>query len=441
MLGIEPASIRSDPEFVALGAGNLLPEGTEPLAAIYAGHQFGSYVPQLGDGRAITLGEVEGFEWQLKGSGLTAFSRFADGRAVLRSTIREFLCSEALDALAIPTTRALSVVGSDEPVFREHRETAAVLTRLAPSHVRFGSFEVFHYRRWPELVRALADYVIENFYPELRDSPAPYLALLREVVARTARLVARWQAVGFAHGVMNTDNMSILGLTLDYGPYGFIDAYDPGFVCNHSDETGRYAFDRQPTIALWNCYALAEALGELVELAPAREALGTFEPLFRQAFLEELRAKLGLETAQDDDAILLGDLLQAMELDRADYTNTWRALATVTLEPGESAEAFASNFTDRERIDAWLGRYRARLVREGSVDAARRPRMDRVNPKYVLRNYLAQTAIEAAQRKDFGEIARLLHVLRNPYDEWPQYAAYSQPPPEWARHISVSCSS
>lgn len=440
LVGLDPLYAAGDPQFLAIAAGNALPHGAQPIATMYAGHQFGSYVPQLGDGRAILLGEVAGLEWQLKGAGLTAFSRWADGRAVLRSTLREFLCSEAMDALGIPTTRALCVVGSDETVYREQPETAAVLTRLAPSHLRFGSFEAFHYRGRVDLVRTLADYTIERFYLELRDTDAeqPYLALLREVVARTARLVAKWQAVGFAHGVMNTDNMSVLGLTIDYGPYGFLDAYKPHFICNHSDELGRYAFDRQPTIALWNCYAFAESLGSLLEVDAARAVLERFEGIFQDAYLAELRAKLGLLTSEDDDAMLLGDLFESMDLDDADYTNAWRALSTVTRN-GDGT--FASWFSDRERIGAWLARYRARLEREGSVDAERRARMNAVNPKYVLRNYLVQTAIEAAQRKDFSEVQRLLAVLRRPFSEQPEHEAYAAAPPDWGRHIKVSCSS
>jgi uncharacterized protein YdiU (UPF0061 family) len=440
LVGVDPATAETDPEFLAVAAGNALPPGAQPIAAVYAGHQFGAWVPQLGDGRAITLGEVNGYEWQLKGAGLTAFSRFADGRAVLRSAIREFLCSEAMDALGIPTTRALCVAGSDEAVYRERAETAAVLTRLAPSHVRFGTFEFFHYRGRADLVKQLADYVIDRFYPELRESDPsqPYLALLREIVARTARLMAQWQAVGFAHGVMNTDNMSILGLTIDYGPYGFLDTYKPGFICNHTDETGRYAFDRQPTIALWNCYALAEAMSSLIQLEPAQATLEGFEPVLRDAYLGALRAKLGVRTEEDDDALLLGDLLEAMDLDDCDYTRTWRTLATVTQTEDTG---FSGWFSDSERIAAWLERYRARLQREGSIDAERRAQMNRVNPKYVLRNYLAQTAIEHAERKDFAEVRRLLAVLRRPFDEQTEHEAYAEPPPEWGRHLVVSCSS
>ncbi len=440
LVDVDPATAAEDPGFLAVAAGNELPPGAQPIATIYAGHQFGAWVPQLGDGRAITLGEKSGYEWQLKGAGLTAFSRFADGRAVLRSTIREFLCSEAMDALGIPTTRALCVVGSDEPVYRERAETAAVLTRLARSHVRFGHFEVFHYRGRTDLVKRLADYLLERYYPELSETGAaqPYLALLSEIVARTARLMAKWQAVGFAHGVMNTDNMSILGLTIDYGPYGFLDTYKPGFICNHTDEMGRYAFDRQPTIALWNCYALAEAMSSVLELEPAKAILEGFEPIFRDAYLGELRSKLGLRTLEDDDALLLGDLMEAMDLDDSDYSRTWRSLASVTQT--EDVE-FSGWFMDRERIAAWLERYRARLAREGSVDVERRARMNAANPKFVLRNYLAQTAIEKAEQKDFSEVRRLLAVLRRPFDEQPEHEAYATPPPEWGRHLVVSCSS
>lgn len=438
LIGVDPVAAAQDPDFLAVAAGNSLPPGAQPIATIYAGHQFGAWVPQLGDGRAITLGEINGYEWQLKGAGLTAFSRWADGRAVLRSTVREFLCSEAMHALGIPTTRGLCVVGSDEPVYRERAETAAVLSRLAPSHVRFGTFEVFHYRARTDLVKRLADYLLERYYAELRDAEQPYVALLREIVARTARLIAKWQAVGFAHGVMNTDNMSVLGLTIDYGPYGFLDTYEPGFICNHTDETGRYAFDRQPTIALWNCYALAEAMSSLLELEPAKAALESFEPIFREAYLDELRAKLGLQTVQEDDALLLGDLLEAMDLDDSDYSRTWRSLSAVT----ETEDVtFSGWFKDRERIGAWLERYRARLAREGSVDAERRARMNAVNPKFVLRNYLAQTAIEKAEQKDFSEVRRLLAVLRRPFDEQPEHEGYAEPPPDWGRHLVVSCSS
>jgi uncharacterized protein YdiU (UPF0061 family) len=436
LIGLDPAEAEK-PLFTLLAAGNAIFGGQPPSAAIYAGHQFGYFVPQLGDGRAISLGEVENpagerWEWQLKGAGMTAFSRFADGRAVLRSTIREYLCSEAMHYLGIPTTRALAIAGSPFPVFREQPETAAVLSRLAPSFVRFGSFELFHSRGQDAHVKTLADHTIARFYPELAtlEPGAKYAAFLRETVARTARLVALWQAFGFAHGVLNTDNMSILGLTLDYGPFGFMEAYEPGFICNHTDEGGRYAFDQQPGIGLWNCHVLARALCALVESPDAQAALAAYEPIYREHFLALMRAKLGLATAEAGDAELIGAFLGILEASGADYTLSFRRLASLESSPASGAAA-----------EAWLVRYRERLSREGLDAAARRAAMDRVNPKYVLRNYLAQQAIEAAERGDFSEIARLHALLRAPFDEQPENEAYAQPAPEWAKTLSVSCSS
>ncbi|RPH61039.1 MAG: YdiU family protein, partial [Burkholderiales bacterium] len=267
LLGLDPARI-AGPEFVEVFAGNRIPRGAEPLAAVYSGHQFGVWAGQLGDGRALLLGEVArpagNWEVQLKGSGRTPYSRGADGRAVLRSSIREFLCSEAMAALGIPTTRALAIVAADEPVFRETVETAAVVTRLSPSFVRFGSFEHFYAANRMDSLRQLADHVIGKFWPALAGEPNPWLALLREAMQRTARLVARWQAVGFCHGVMNTDNMSVLGLTIDYGPFGFLDGFDFDHVCNHSDHGGRYSYAMQPRIAEWNCWCLGQALMPLI---------------------------------------------------------------------------------------------------------------------------------------------------------------------------------
>jgi hypothetical protein len=436
LVGLDPAEAEK-PLFTLLAAGNAIFGGQPPSAAIYAGHQFGYFVPQLGDGRAISLGEVENsagerWEWQLKGAGMTAFSRFADGRAVLRSTIREYLCSEAMHHLGIPTTRALAIAGSALPVFREQPETAAVLSRLAPSFVRFGSFEVFHSRKQDAHVKTLADHTIARFHPALAalEPREKYAGFLRETVERTARLVALWQSVGFAHGVLNTDNMSILGLTLDYGPFGFMETYEPGFICNHTDEGGRYAFDQQPGIGLWNCYVLARALSSLVEKAEAQAALDAYEPAYRERFLALMRAKLGLETEEPEDAPLIAGLLDALEASGADYTLAFRRLASLE----RTAAAGAA-------WDAWLGRYRARLSREPRGDAARCAAMNRVNPKFVLRNYLAQQAIEAAERGDFGKIARLHAVLRAPFDEQPENEAYAQPAPESAKGLSVSCSS
>lgn len=438
----------ANPAFTLLAAGNATFRDRPPSAAIYAGHQFGVFVSQLGDGRALSLGEVENaagerWEWQLKGAGMTAFSRFADGRAVLRSTIREYLCSEAMHALGIPTTRALAIAGSALPVFREQPETAAVLTRLAPSFVRFGSFEVFHSRRQYDRVKMLADDTIARFFPALADL-APrekYARFLRAAVERTAELVARWQAVGFAHGVLNTDNMSILGLTLDYGPFGFMEAYDPRFICNHSDAEGRYAFDRQPGIGLWNCYVLASALSSLVERTDAQAALDAYEGLYQERFLALMREKLGLIEPEDGDAHLVAEFFSVLEASQADYTLAFRRLTSIERTPSAGDGELATFFAAREPWKAWLAQYRGRLARESQDDAARRAAMLRVNPKYILRNYLAQLAIEAAERGDFGEIARLHAVLRAPFDEQRENQAYAQPAPAWADTLSVSCSS
>ncbi|HEX8457362.1 MAG TPA: YdiU family protein [Pyrinomonadaceae bacterium] len=435
------------PEFVEYFGGVRALPGAEPLAMLYAGHQFGSYVPQLGDGRAILLGEVRGargakWDLHLKGAGQTPYSRGFDGRAVLRSTIREYLCGEAMHALGIPSSRALCIVGSDEPVRRERVETAAALVRMAESHVRFGTFEVFYYRRQPERVRELADYVIANHFPELVAAEDKYQQFLFEVVRRTARLIAGWQAVGFAHGVMNTDNMSILGFTLDYGPFGFLDDYRAGFICNHSDYSGRYAFDQQPAVGLWNVSRLAQALVGLLTIEEATGALEIYQPEFAAHYGELMRAKLGLTTDEDGDAELILNLLGLLEANGVDYTNFFRRLGNFKTETDAPHEELRDMFVEPIAFDAWAASYRARLHAEESADAARKERMDAANPKYVLRNYLAQNAIEAAtEQRDYTEIARLLEVLRAPYTEQPGRDAYAESPPDWGKRLAVSCSS
>jgi uncharacterized protein YdiU (UPF0061 family) len=445
LIGLDPQEAGRE-AFADIFCGNRLLPGFDPLAAVYAGHQFGVFVPQLGDGRAILLGEAAGaqgrWDLQLKGAGQTPYSRMGDGRAVLRSSIREYLCSEAMHALGIPTTRALAIVGSDQPVIRESVESAAVLTRMAPSHVRFGSFELFSSRRQHEHVRTLADYVIDRHYPHLREAPQPHLELLREVIRRTAQLIAQWQAVGFCHGVMNTDNMSILGLTIDYGPFGFIEGFDWGHVCNHSDDGGRYAYNMQPRIAHWNLYCLAQALLPLIEVEEAEAALGEYELQFDEQYLQRMRAKLGLAAEEAGDASLLQDLLQLLHDNRADYTAFFRRLGNFDCAPDAANAPLRDLFVERDAFSAWAGRYRVRLAMEAGADAGRKQRMDRVNPKYVLRNYLAETAIrKAADARDYGEIERLMRVLSHPYDEQEPMQAYAEPSPEWAANLSVSCSS
>ncbi len=434
------------PEFAGIFGGSMLPPGMDPLAMLYSGHQFGIYVPQLGDGRAILLGEVrnergERWDLQLKGAGLTPFSRDGDGRAVLRSTIREYLCSEAMHGLGIPTTRALCIVGSDEKVYREQIETGAILVRMAPSHVRFGTFETFYYRKQHEQLKVLADYVIVNHYPHLMEVTDKYSRFFDEVVERTAKLIAQWQAVGWAHGVMNTDNLSILGITLDYGPFGFIDDYDPGFICNHSDHNGRYAFNQQPYVGLWNLSCLAQALLPIVPKDELKAGLDRYTPIHQERYLGLMRLKLGLDSARTEDESLVTDLLSLMAQSRADYTKVFRTLGHFHSRSGEQNEILRDYFVDRGGFDCWAARYCARLRENTNTNAERRERMNLVNPKYVLRNYLAQTAIEKAQQKDFSEIDRLLTLLQNPYSDQPGMDAYASLPPNWGKHLAVSCSS
>ena len=436
------------PTFTDYFSGNRLLPGSDPLAMLYAGHQFGHYVPRLGDGRAILLGEVrnrQGTKWDLhlKGAGQTPYSRDGDGRAVLRSTIREYLGSEAMHGLGIPTTRGLCIVGSDDEVLREEGvESAAMLVRLAPSHVRFGSFEVFYYRRQYEHLARLADYVIDGHFPHLAGAADRHVRFLSEVVVRTAHLMAKWQAVGFAHGVMNTDNMSIVGVTLDYGPFGFLDDYNPGFICNHSDHGGRYAFHRQPDIGHWNVHALAQALLPLMTEEQAKEALAAYEPALVSHYTDLMRQKLGLVEWRPEDGDLLTGLLEIMQAGHVDYTNAFRALGDFRAAPDEKHAPVRDLFLDRAAFDVWAARYRERLRADGSLDADRKQRMSRVNPKYVLRNYLVQLAIaHATEKKDFSEIGRLLDLLRNPFAERPDMETYAAPPPDWGKRIIVSCSS
>jgi len=448
-----PEDAAAQPGFAEWFAGNLTRElsgDALPLASVYSGHQFGVWAGQLGDGRALLLGEAQGpagpQEIQLKGSGLTPYSRMGDGRAVLRSSIREFLCSEAMHHLGIPTTRALCVIGSDAPVRREEIETAAVVTRVAPSFVRFGHFEHWFSNDRPDRVKQLADHVIDRLYPACRQTAQPYLALLAEVVERTAVMIAHWQSVGFCHGVMNTDNMSILGLTIDYGPYGFLDGFDANHICNHTDSRGRYAYKNQPQVAYWNLFCLAQALLPLLgegeaAVEAAQGALETYRTHFAGALDRMMRAKLGLATVRDGDDALVNRLFDVMQANHADFTLTFRHLAGVRREGTQGDAPVRDLFIDRAAIDGWLAEYRARLAHETRDDAARKIAMNRVNPKYVLRNHLAETAIRQANEKDFSEVARLLDVLRHPFDEQPDSEAYAALPPSWASSLEVSCSS
>jgi uncharacterized protein YdiU (UPF0061 family) len=446
LIGLTPAQVADSLDVLI---GNATPERALPLAAVYSGHQFGVWAGQLGDGRAILFGDVataDGpMELQWKGAGLTPYSRMGDGRAVLRSSIREFLCSEAMHALGIPTSRALSVAGSDQGVMRETVETSAVVVRMAPTFVRFGSFEHWSHRNRLDELKALADYVIARFYPALLAEENPYQAFLAEVTRRTARLMAQWQAVGFMHGVMNTDNMSILGLTLDYGPFGFMEAFDADHICNHTDQQGRYAYSNQPQVGHWNCYALGQALLPLIgEVEAAQEALDVYQPAFAAKMDELLHAKLGLSVLDqhsDGDRALFDTMFALMQANGVDFTLFFRRLSGIRAADASGNEPLRDLFIDRPAFDAWALQYRARLQAESSEDASRQLAMDRVNPKYVLRNYLAQVAIEKAQNKDFTGVERLLSVLQRPYDEQPEHEHYAALPPDWASHLEVSCSS
>ncbi|MEE1921776.1 YdiU family protein [Pseudomonas sp. 148P] len=443
LLDLEPTEAYS-PVFAELFSGHKLWSEADPRAMVYSGHQFGSYNPRLGDGRGLLLGEVrndagESWDLHLKGAGQTPYSRMGDGRAVLRSSIREFLASEALHALGIPSSRALCVIGSSTPVWRETRESAAMLLRLAPSHIRFGHFEYFYYTRQPEQQRLLVDHVLDLHYPNCRADDEPYLAMFRTIVERNAELIGKWQAYGFCHGVMNTDNMSILGITFDFGPYAFLDDFDAGFICNHSDDQGRYSYSNQVPIAHWNLSALAQALTPFISVEALQEALAMFLPLYEAHYLDLMRRRLGLTTAEDGDKELIQRLLSLMQPGAVDYSLFFRKLGDQAVEA--ALRVVREDFIDLAGFDRWSQDYLARVNREPGNAEGRRERMHAVNPLYVLRNYLAQRAIEAAQAGDFSEVRRLHEVLRRPFEEQAGMEAYAERPPEWGKHLEISCSS
>ncbi|MFZ6686634.1 protein adenylyltransferase SelO [Undibacterium sp. SXout11W] len=436
-----------DNDTVEIFTGNKVLSTANPLASVYSGHQFGVWAGQLGDGRAILLGDTinkhqQRLEVQLKGAGATPYSRSGDGRAVLRSSIREFLCSEAMHALRIPTSRALCITGSDKYVFREQPESTAVVTRLAPSFIRFGSFEHWYYNRRHEDLKVLADFVIEFYFPHCREQQNPYQALLAEVTHRTAELMAHWQSVGFMHGVMNTDNMSILGLTIDYGPFGFMEAFDESHICNHTDQQGRYSYKMQPSIGNWNMHALGQAMLPLIgSVEDTQAALSGYSSNFAAKWASLLRSKFGFSVAHDSDKQLEEDFFSLMQENHADFTLSFRQLSHLKNDDSSKDDALLNLFINRESVKVWLQRYRARLAIESSNEVARQELMLANNPKYVLRNYLAQNAIEKAQNKDFSEVAKLLSILENPFDEQIEHEKYAKLPPDWAKDLEVSCSS
>ena len=457
--------------FADVFGGNALLPGMQPYAACYGGHQFGTWAGQLGDGRAITLGEVlnaagERWELQLKGAGPTPYSRTADGRAVLRSSIREFLCSEAMHHLGVPTTRALSLVLTGEDVVRDmfydghpRPEPGAIVCRVAPSFIRFGNFEIFAARRDRENLALLADFTIARDFAHLEGATAEKRAAwIVEVAERTARMVAHWMRVGFVHGVMNTDNMSILGLTIDYGPYGWLDDFDPTWTPNTTDAGGRrYRYGNQPAIAQWNLVRLLEALAVLFDDAvePLQAAADRFADVFTDEYQGMMAGKFGLRATGEEEMTLVQDGFTLLYEAEVDFTLFFRALAEVERVPDEDAEAVAllgDVFYEDEKkrahaaaFAAWLRRWHAMVSRDGEAHAARRARMNAVNPRYVLRNYIAQEAIELAERGEPSRITELLDVMRRPYDEQPGHERYARRRPEWAREKAgssmLSCSS
>lgn len=434
LLDLDPVQL-DDPLFIELFAGHKLWKDAEPRAMVYSGHQFGAYNPQLGDGRGLLLGEVvnargEHWDLHLKGAGSTPYSRMGDGRAVLRSSIREFLASEALPTLGIPSSRALCVTVGDNPVYRERQERAAMLLRLARSHIRFGHFEFFYYTNQHDELRTLIDFTLQSCYPHCQQEAEPLLAMFREVAQRTMRMIARWQAYGFCHGVMNTDNMSILGITFDFGPYAFLDDYDAGFICNHSDHAGRYAFNRQPIIAHWNLACLAQTLVPFIEVETLKAELGQIMPLYETEYRRLMNARLGWAGEQSEDDDLRNQLLALMQSSAADYHITLRLLAEDKLQARDQ-------FIDRAAFDEWLTLHQARQAADPGALAGRLA----CNPVYVLRNYLAQQAISAAEQGDFSEVRQLHQILRHPFTHQPGRDSYAAPPPDWGRRLEISCSS
>ena len=437
-LGLDAAELQT-PEGVEMLAGKRIPPGAEPIATAYAGHQFGGFTPQLGDGRAVLLGEVIGRDGlrrdiQLKGSGTTPFSRGGDGRAALGPVLREYLVSEAMAALGIPTTRALAALTTGETVMRDAELPGAVLARVASSHIRVGTFQFFAARGDVDAVRQLADHAMARHDPDAARAPHPYRAFLDGVIARQAALVARWMQIGFVHGVMNTDNTSISGETIDYGPCAFMDAYDPEAVFSSIDRDGRYAYRNQPGIALWNLSRLTECLLPLLgaeeedALAQGREAIAAFAPTYLAAHSEGFGRKLGLATRREGDDALVQDLLDRMAAGRADFTLVFRRLSDAAEDPARDRDV-RDLFIDPTAYDGWAGRWRARLSDEAPDGRARAAAMRAVNPAYVPRNHRVEDALRAAvAERDFAPFERLGQVLAAPYDDRPEFAAYAEPP-------------
>lgn len=445
LLDIDPCTVNPKEIAMFLGGEESLP-GSEPLAMKYTGHQFGVYNPELGDGRGLLLGEVvnnKGERWDLhlKGAGKTAFSRFGDGRAVLRSSVREYLISEAMHGLGIPTTRALSLIGSEELAMRDGMmEPCATVLRVTQCHIRFGHFEYLYHTRQHDELKVLADYCIERYFPEYMSDENPYLSMYQEVSKRSAAMVAKWQAYGFVHAVLNTDNMSLIGETFDYGPYSFMDAYKPSTVSNGNDHQGRYAFVQQPSIIQWNLSCLGQALLPLINRDDLVAVLDQYPGHYRQAELSAFRKRLGFQLVEEEDEELVLQLLKLFSQQSVDMNRFFRCLSDFDGSEG-SVAALMALMAQPASLSEWLLAYEARLVKEPASLPIRRAQMRCVNPAYILRNYMAEEAIRAATDGDFSVVHNLLMLLRNPMEESPEFERFSNAPPDWAGGICLTCSS
>lgn len=437
LIGLDEQS-SDDPHLVKLLNGSFSPKGTQHYAMCYAGHQFGHYIARLGDGRTHNLGSSHGWHLQTKGSGETIYARTADGRAALPSSIREYLMSEAMHHLGIPTTRALAIIGSETEIIRNGIEKAAIVMRLSPSWVRFGTFEYFYYLKEYDKLQSLADYVIKESFPHLREDEDRYFKFFSEVVDRTATLIAQWQGIGFCHGVMNTDNMSILGLTIDYGPYAMLDTFDFGFVCNQTDKAGRYAYGEQPNVSYWNLTMFSRALSPIIDKERMKQKLLDYgEFIYPNAYINIMRQKLGLKQEEHQDKELITNLIETLQDAEVDYTLFFRTLSHYD---GDRMPLFDIAMNPIP-LDSWLNEYDKRLTKEEQTQQVRHELMLKTNPKYILRNYMLNEAIRLAKQGDFSSIETLLYIAAHPYDELPEFETFAEETPQEYQNITLSCSS
>ncbi len=429
--------LNSKIEFTKIINGEILLNGSKPFSMVYAGHQFGHYVPRLGDGRAINIGTIENMHLQLKGAGETKYSRSGDGRAVLRSSIREYLASEAMYALGIPTTRALAIIGSNHKVYRESWEYGAIVLRASPSWVRFGTFEYFAHNNMLDELKELADYAIEESYPHLVNEEYKYTYLFLEVVGKTAKLIAKWMSIGFNHGVMNTDNMSIAGLTIDYGPYAFFDDFDYNYVCNHTDTQGRYSFRNQPIIGKWNLNALLVALAKITDSKRLESALKYYDELYIKEYQSLMNKKLGLDSIKKEDTKLVQHLLGVLQSLQVDYTLFFRTLSHYKGDKTDILKLCLYHTPMQE----WLEDYDKRLEQNSISTEERNTKMLKTNPKYTLKNYILQEAIESAESGDYSTLKNLFKVTQTPYNEHPEFERWAEATPNEYKNLKLSCSS